>query len=267
MLLNYQLKQSAKHELANKNEIIFIVHGLFGSLSNLSSLAKELQASFDIILVDMRNHGQSPRSHSMTYHEMAEDIFELADTLNIEQFSILGHSMGGKVAMSCALQQPQRVNCVVVADIAPVDYLDKHSEVFTGLKSVQQSQAKSRTEAEKILANHIETPEIRQFLLKSFQRHESGYDFVYHIDNLHKNYHQIRSWPTHDNQYPHPILFIKGEHSDYIDINNAQPIMAHFPLAKLKIINDTGHWLHAEKPKTFNRLALNFFTQSRDIRL
>ena len=259
MLLNYQLKQSAKHELDNKKEIIFIVHGLFGSLSNLSGLAKELQADFDIILVDVRNHGRSQRDKSMTYQEMAEDIFELADSLGIEQFSIVGHSMGGKIAMTCALLNPQRIKRLVVADIAPVTYADKHSDVIMALKSVQALQAENRTAAEKILAGYVESPEIRQFLLKSFQRTDDGFDFIYDVENLHNNYHLIRGWPEHHNAYEQATLFIKGERSDYIDEKNLQPIMTLFPNAEVSTIKDTGHWLHAEKPKSFNQLVINFF--------
>jgi len=107
MLLNYQLKQSPKHESNEDKEVIFIIHGLFGSLSNLSGLARELVSDFDIILVDVRNHGRSPTNKSMTYPEMANDIFELADSLDIKEFSVIGHSMGGKIAMSCALLKPE----------------------------------------------------------------------------------------------------------------------------------------------------------------
>jgi len=259
MLLNYQLKQAAKHELANKNEIIFIIHGLFGSLSNLSSLGKELQANFDVILVDVRNHGQSPRSSSMTYQEMANDIFELADSLNIEKFSILGHSMGGKIAMTCALLQPQRVKRLVVADIAPFAYGNRHSDVFAGLQAVSSLQAKNRTEAEKILAEYVETPEVRQFLLKSYQRGDDGFQFVYDVENLHNNYHFISGWPEHDDTYQETALFIKGERSDYINEQSIKSVQTLFPNTKLKIIKDTGHWLHAEKAKTFNRLVISFF--------
>lgn len=261
MLLNYQLKQTSKHESTDKNEIIFIIHGLFGSLANLSSLGKELQADYDVILVDVRNHGQSPRSLSMTYPEMANDIFELADSLNIQQFSILGHSMGGKIAMTCALQQPERINKLIIADIAPTSYPDKHSEVFKGLQAVRIANAKNRTEAEKILAEYVDIPAIRQFLLKSYQRGEDGFKFVYDVDNLQSNYALIRGWPENNSSYQKATLFIKGEHSDYIEASSHEVIMSLFPNAKLKVINETGHWLHAEKAKTFNRLVINFLGQ------
>ena len=106
MLLNYQQKQTSLTEEDQKTDNIFVIHGLFGSLSNLSGISKALQAQHNVIAVDLRNHGDSPQDKSATYQEMASDIFELADKLNIDNFSVLGHSMGGKVAMSCALQQP-----------------------------------------------------------------------------------------------------------------------------------------------------------------
>jgi len=261
MLLNYQLKPSTREESTDKNQVIFLIHGLFGSLSNLSGLGKELQSEYDVILVDVRNHGQSERKSTMSYAEMADDIFKLADHLQIEEFSILGHSMGGKIAMSCALAQPQRIQRLIVADIAPLAHADKHSDVFAGLKAVKASNVQSRAEADKVLAEYVDTPEIRQFLLKSYQRASDGFQFVYDLENLYHNYSSIIDWPAQDTAYSNPTLFIKGELSDYIEETSQSAIIKLFPNAKLKVINGTGHWLHAEKPKTFNRLAINFLAQ------
>lgn len=259
MLLNYQIKQSTKHELASKNEIIIVIHGLFGSLSNLSGLAKELCEDFDLILVDVRNHGRSPTDKSMTYQEMAADIFELADHLGIQNFSVIGHSMGGKIAMACALTQPERIQQLVVADIAPSQYADKHSDVFMGLKQVQLLQAANRSEADKTLAGYVEIPEVRQFLLKSFQRGEDGFEFIYNVEQLHNNYHLIRGWPELSETYTGPTLFIDGEKSDYINEHNRDAIFQFFPFAQITTIDNAGHWLHAEKPKQFNSVVKSFF--------
>lgn len=261
MLLNYQLKPSTRDQSPDKKQVIFLIHGLFGSLSNLSSLGKELQNDYDVVLVDVRNHGQSERNASMSYAEMADDIFKLADHLQVEHFSILGHSMGGKIAMSCALTKPQRIQRLIVADIAPLPHADKHSDVFAGLKAVKASNVQSRSEADKVLAEYVDTPEIRQFLLKSYQRTSDGFQFVYDLENLYNNYTSIIDWPEQSNIYSNPTLFIKGELSDYIEEASQPAIVKLFPNAKLKVINATGHWLHAEKPKTFNRLAINFFAQ------
>ena len=259
MLLNYQIKQASDNDSDNKTEIIFIIHGLFGSLSNLSTLAKELQSHSHVILIDVRNHGKSPQSDTMSYPEMVDDIFKLADHLKIEQFSIVGHSMGGKIAMGCALTHPERIKSVVVADIAPVSYPDKHSEVFNGLLLLDLRKIKNRLEANESLSRYIDSPEIRQFLLKSLQKKENYFEFAFNLTGLANNYEYIRGWPFSNKIFDKPTLFIKGDNSDYILPEHQKAIMGLFPNAKPKIIANTGHWLHAEKAQTFNRLVTQFF--------
>ncbi|MFT6927318.1 MAG: esterase [Psychromonas sp.] len=259
MILNYRQKKSTLPESKQSSEYIFIIHGLFGSLSNLSGLASELQELHHTISVDLRNHGNSPHDDSMTYHEMAADIFALADHLNIERFSIVGHSMGGKVAMACALLNPLRVNKIVVADIAPVTYPDKHNDVFVGLKTLTREPIKNRKEADLTLSTSITTPEVRQFLLKSLIKRGEHYNLLFNLAALSANYASIRAWPEFNNIFNQEALFIKGEDSDYIRPEYQPDILKYFPKAKAKMIKNTGHWLHAEKPKTFNRLVKAFF--------
>jgi len=259
MILNYQQKQSALSELKQSREYIFIIHGLFGSFSNLYSLANELHELHHTISVDLRNHGSSPHHESMSYQEMANDIFALADHLNIEHFSIVGHSMGGKVAMVCALLNPQRINKIVVADIAPIAYPDKHNDVFSGLKALAKEQIKTRKAADLTLSAYLKTSELRQFLLKSLRKKGEYFQLQFNLTALISNYAAIRGWPDFDNVFDKQVLFIKGSDSDYIRPEYQTNIMQHFPKAKAKIISDTGHWLHAEKPKTFNRLVKEFF--------
>tara|TARA_R110001583_G_scaffold10698_5_gene49121 strand:- start:41046 stop:41831 length:786 start_codon:yes stop_codon:yes gene_type:complete len=259
MLLNYQIKQTSNVDLDNKNEIIFVIHGLFGSLSNLSTLAKDLQSHYHVILIDVRNHGKSPQSHSMSYPEMVEDIFELADHLEIEKFSIVGHSMGGKIAMGCALTHPERIKSIVIADIAPVSYEDKHSEVFNGLLLLNFKKIQNRMQASEQLSRYIDSPEVRQFLLKSLQKKGNDFAFLFNLRALADNYMHIRGWPYINKTFEHPALFIKGGSSDYILPVHQKSIMDQFPNAHAKIISNTGHWLHAEKAKTFNRLITDFF--------
>jgi len=259
MILNYRQKKSTLPESKQSSENIFIIHGLFGSLSNLSGLASELQEMHHTISVDLRNHGNSPHDNSMTYHEMANDIFALADNLNIERFSIVGHSMGGKVAMACALINPQRVNKIVVADIAPIAYPDKHNDVFIGLSALANEPIKNRKAADLTLSPYITTPEIRQFLLKSLIKRGEHFQLLFNLPALSTNYPAIRSWPKFDAVFNKEVLFIKGADSDYIRPEYQADILHYFPNAKAKMIKDTGHWLHAEKPKSFNRLVKEFF--------
>jgi len=265
MLLNYQIKQASDIDSDNKTEIIFLIHGLFGSLSNLSALAKELQAHAHVILIDVRNHGQSPQSDSMSYPEMVADIFALADHLEAEKFSVVGHSMGGKIAMGCALTHPERIKRAVIADISPVSYPDKHSEVFNGLLLLNLKKIKSRLEADQHLARYIDSPEIRQFLLKSLRKTGLAFHFAFNLTGLAHNYEYIRGWPFDNKIFKGPALFIKGGSSDYILPEHQKTIMKQFPNAKPKIIANTGHWLHAEKAKTFNRLVTEFFNSTADI--
>ncbi|HEY7865348.1 MAG TPA: alpha/beta fold hydrolase [Psychromonas sp.] len=259
MNLNYRHKKPTLSESKQPSENIFIIHGLFGSLSNLSGLASELHEIHHTISVDLRNHGNSPHDNSMTYQEMANDIFTLADHLNIECFSIVGHSMGGKVAMACALLNPQRVNKIVVADIAPVAYPDKHNDVFIGLNTLVNEPIKTRKAADLTLSACIKTPEIRQFLLKSLIKRGEYFHLQFNLPALSANYAAIRDWPKFDAVFNKEVLFIKGADSDYILPEYQADILQYFPNAKAKMIKETGHWLHAEKPKTFNRLVKEFF--------
>jgi esterase len=258
MLLNYQIKQASDVDLENKTKIVFIIHGLFGSLSNLSTLAKDLQTNYHVVLIDVRNHGRSPQSDTMTYPEMVADIFELADHLKIEKFSIVGHSMGGKIAMGCALSKPLRIKNIVIADIAPVNYADKHSEVFNGLLLLDFKKIKNRLQAGEQLSRYIDSPEVRQFLLKSLQKKGNDFAFLFNLTALADNYIHIRDWPFSGKTFAQPTLFIKGGSSDYILPKYQKTIMEQFPKAQAKIIANTGHWLHAEKAKTFNRLVTEF---------
>ncbi len=260
MLLNYQQKQTALNEADQNFENIFVIHGLFGNLSNLTGVVNSLREYHNVIPVDLRNHGKSPHSPTMSYQEMAADLFELADHLNIKNFSIVGHSMGGKVAMTCALQQPERINKLVVADIAPVVYGDKHQAVFKGLQALTNQPLESRKAADAVLSEYINTAEVRQFLLKSLQQKEGKYQLQFNLAAIIANYDSIRGWISTDQVFNKEVLFIKGGDSDYIQAQHQADIMRLFPQAQAKVINNAGHWLHAEKAKIFNRLVVQFFS-------
>lgn len=258
MLLNYQEKHTSLNEKENKVDYIFIIHGLFGSLSNLAGVASAVKEQHNVVLLDLRNHGNSPHCQSMSYQEMASDIFELADHLSIDNFSIIGHSMGGKVAMTCALQRPERINKLIVADIAPIQYEERHQNVFNGLLALTNQIIESRKSADTILSETIKMPETRQFLLKSLRKKEDKLQLSFNLNAIIDNYDLIRGWSDFDTTFNKDTLFIKGADSDYIIPEHQADILHFFPKAKAKIISNTGHWLHAEKPKAFNRLVLQF---------
>ncbi len=147
----------------------------------------------------------------------------------------------------------------MASDISPVCYPDKHSEVFNGLLLLDFKKIENRLQANEQLARYIDTPEVRQFLLKSLQKKDGEFAFLFNLQALANNYTHIRGWPYENKTYAGPTLFIKGGSSDYILPEHQPTIMKIFPKAQPKIIANTGHWLHAEKAVTFNRLVVQFF--------
>ena len=247
------------HKIYGHGDPVILIHGLFGSATNLGMLTKHLKSDHQVITVDLRNHGLSARHDSMHYDAMANDIITLMDHLTIPQASIVGHSMGGKVAMRCALLAPTRIKRVAVADIAPVNYPPRHDNVFKGLKNIKLNIINSRAEALAQLQTHVIEAGVQQFLLKGLYKNDQGqYDFYYNLDTIIQQYDDISDWPAITASYDKPVLFIKGMNSDYITKEHQTLIAQYFPNAKAKMIQGTGHWLHAEKPAAFNKIISDF---------
>ena len=238
-----------------------LIHGLFGSLDNLGLLARPLSEHYRVISVDLRNHGTSFPSDEMSYPQQGADVIALLDQLGLEQVALVGHSMGGKVAMQVAKLAPARVDRLVVADIAPVAYPHaRHQNVFAGLHATLANPPQSRAEAEALLAQYVEIPGVRQFLLKSFAKTEAGWAWRFNVPALERNYANIMGWPDDQTRFEGPTLFIKGGDSDYVQPQYTETVMAQFPAAKARVIAGTGHWLHAEKPVLFNKLVVDFLS-------
>ncbi|WP_429056017.1 alpha/beta fold hydrolase [Aeromonas jandaei] len=240
---------------------VILIHGLFGSLDNLGLLARALSEHYRVISVDLRNHGTSFRSDDMSYPAQAADILALMDHLGLDQAAIVGHSMGGKVGMQLAKLAPARVSQLVVADMAPVAYPhSRHQNVFAGLNATLAARPQSRSDAERILAEHIEIAGVRQFLLKSFAKGDDGWQWRFNVPALEENYANIMGWPEDERCFEGPVLFIKGGDSDYMQPQYSEAALAQFPAAKVRVIAGTGHWLHAEKPMLFNKLVVDFLS-------
>ncbi|MFT5879016.1 MAG: esterase [Moritella sp.] len=247
------------HKIYGQGDPVIVIHGLFGSATNLGMLSKQLKTDHQVIAVDVRNHGLSERHHSMHYDDMANDIIQLMDHLAINQAHLVGHSMGGKIAMRCALNFPQRVASLVVADIAPVSYPARHDNVFRGLKNIPLANINSRSEAQEKLAEYVEAAGVQQFLLKGLHKNDQGqYDFYYALGTIINEYDNISDWPDIEKKYDKPVLFIKGMNSDYITNTHKSAIGHYFPNATAKLIQGAGHWLHAEKPAAFNKIIVDF---------
>lgn len=255
-----QSKTSLNYELSGNGETVVLIHGLFGDLDNLKGIGRELEQHYQVLYLDMRNHGQSFHSDTMTYAAMAGDVFQLLDQLNIHEAHFLGHSMGGKVVMECALTEPKRVLSVIAADIAPVAYDARHHHILDALNAVDMSQVHSRKDADKQLQAAIPEAGVRQFLLKNLATSDAGFDWRFNLKALTEHYEQING-AVRKGHYDGPILFIKGGNSDYLTTQHESEIRDRFSQIDVKVIADTGHWLHAEKPHIFNRLVTGFLEQ------
>lgn len=240
---------------------VVLLHGLFGQGSNLLPVARVLDARYRCLLPDLRNHGRSPHAPTMSYAQMADDLRSLLDTFNEERVDLIGHSMGGKVVMQFALHHPERVRSLIVADIAPVAYRANHTEILEALVALREQQPGSRKLAQQILDRVTGDSAISAFLLMGWHKQTDGrFGWRFNLDALIDNYASI-SAPPSGPPYTAPVLFIKGELSDYITPEHRGATAALFPAARLKVVAGTGHWLHAEKPAIFSRLVAQYLAE------
>jgi len=238
---------------------LIILHGLFGSADNWLSIAKGLEKDYTIYLLDQRNHGDSGHSDQWDYQSMAEDLKEFMEEQGIEKAHLLGHSMGGKTAMTFALQHPEMVARLIVVDIAPRFYPVHHQDILDGLNAIDMDQLKSRKEADDILSEYEKEIGTRQFLLKSLGRNEEG-TFIWKI-NLPVITAQIEnvSQPIESgNSFDHPTLFVAGANSRYIQDKDKPDIEKYFPNSNIIKIKNAGHWIHAEQPEAMARTIQAF---------
>jgi len=249
-LLNHTQQGSGPH--------VILIHGLFGSLENLNMVAKKLRDNYTVTSVDVRNHGSSFHENSMSYEELSQDIINVMDHLNIESADFLGHSMGGKIAMYCALAFPEKIKKLIVADIAPVEYPPHHNQIIEGLKSINLTLAKNRKDADLQLSKYVEEIGVRQFLLRNVATLNDKLVFKCNVEYISNCYKQIMLGFDNTKSFEGKTLFIKGGQSNYILAEHRPKIMALFPNSKAKIIQDAGHWLHAEKTVMFNKIVENF---------
>jgi esterase len=240
-------------------EALIVIHGLFGTLENLGMINRLLKDQFSIYGLDLPNHGGSEHTDAASIPEMAEAIVEWMKENTLDSANFLGHSLGGKVSMEIALRYPERVNKLVVADIAPVQYPRRHDEVFNGLNSVDLNSIATRKEAEVAMSEYIHEPSIRSFLLKNLQRKDEQWHWKMNLKGLEEHYETfIASNASDCEPFEKPVLFIKGEKSNYILPEYKEETVKRFPNAQVKVISDTEHWLHAEKPEIFAGIVRRF---------
>ncbi|OOF88778.1 alpha/beta hydrolase [Rodentibacter ratti] len=256
-LLNYQFHQT--EQTINHPTLVFI-HGLFGDMNNLGVIARAFSDDYDILRVDLRNHGRSFHAELMNYELMAEDLFRLIQHLNLKKVILIGHSMGGKTAMKFTTLHPEIVEKLIVIDIAPLPYGKQgHQDVFRGLFAVKQAKPQTRQQAKQILEQEINDPSVIQFMLKSFEP-DSPEFFRFNLTALFNNYNHLMDWQNVNVMVP--SLFIKGGDSPYIKPEDAQYILQQFPNATSFTINGCGHWVHAEKPDFVIRAINRFLSKN-----
>jgi esterase len=237
---------------------VMLMHGLFGSLDNLSALRRQFTESFQVLSIDLPDHGKSGFTQSFSFAHYAKLICDLVDTLEIKQLSIVGHSLGGKVAMKIALSQHELISHLIVLDIAPVEYTARHSNVFHGLNNVMLSDITSRKEADIALSEYVVDSSTRQFLLKSLYNENGFWKWRFNFGMLEKDYTTLSTAIESVTPYIGPVLFIKGENSDYLLPEHRGAIIKLFPNSQSKMISGTGHWLHAEKSELCAKIILGF---------
>ncbi|MCP4488835.1 MAG: alpha/beta fold hydrolase [Gammaproteobacteria bacterium] len=241
-------------------EPLVILHGLFGSSKNWQSLAKLFGESYSVYTLDLRNHGASFHDSEMNYVVMADDVERLLSHLNIKTCRIIGHSMGGKVAMTLAHTRSDLVSKMVVADIAPVAYQHHHQNLLEPIMAVSLDDIGSRAEVERALTPSIGDSMLRGFLLQNLIREGDGWRWRVNWEAIKVHMVELTGFPFAESDWfiDTPGIFLRGEHSDYIDTKGIAVIEEHFDNPRIETLAQAGHWLHAEQPQAFLQSVLRF---------
>lgn len=238
-----------------------ILHGLLGASGNWHTLSRNVFSDhFRVLTVDQRNHGRSFHDDRHDYPAMAEDLWHFLDELEIDSTYLMGHSMGGKTAMYAALAFPDRIDKLIVVDMAPKEYPPHHAPIIEALQNLDPSTFDSRNAIDDALAESISSYPIRQFLLKNLDYDGEQYTWKMNLDAIATHYDKINRGVETDRTYEGPTLFIRGETSDYIADEDESVIRANFPQAEVVTINGAGHWVHADAPEAFAQTVVDFLT-------
>lgn len=258
-----------------KSTSVIVMHGLMGSRNNWRSLSKALcKTGRKVIAVDARNHGESPHSEHMNYFLMSDDVLRLMDSLGEDRVNLIGHSMGGKVLMTLALTHPDRVENLVVVDVAPKprpanvtpttsSYLQSMLKVSSSLCDMTEiSLSQAKKHADMILQESVQDLSIRQFLLTNLIHQNGRFRWRVNLDSVINNMPELGDFPEFNQQFTNPTLFIGGQNSDYILSSDIPRIKELFPKADVKHIENAGHWVHAENPQEFLKVTKAFLLEN-----
>lgn len=249
--------------IVGEGKPLLVLHGFLGMGDNWKTIGNKLAgAGYEVHLLDQRNHGRSPHTEEMNYEVMAKDVVDYCNTHDLKEVILMGHSMGGKVAMYTSAENPDLVEKLIVVDISPRYYPPHHQEILEGLEMLEQKELNSRTEAEKLLSEYIEDEGTKLFLLKNLHREtKDRLSLRLNLDTLKNKVEEIGAPLPSGFRYEGPAFFIAGGRSGYITSKDENLILHHFPQAEIREIPGAGHWVHAEKMKEFYELLMDFLEE------
>ena len=238
---------------------LLIIHGLFGMSDNWGSLAKLYADFFEVQLIDQRNHGHSPHANEFSYLHLSNDLHQYILDNKLNDVIIMGHSLGGKTAMQFAVSYPEFLSKLIIVDISPRFYPVHHDKIIEGLKILDFSILKSRSQVDGVLSKYIKDSDVRQFLLKSiYWKERNQLDFRFNLNAISQNISNVGEALNNDANCSVPTLFIRGENSNYINDDDEDLIFKHFTNVEIQTMDQAGHWLHAEKPQKFFEMSIRF---------
>jgi len=245
-----------------KGKPLIILHGVFGVSDNWVTFARKMADRYEVYIPDQRNHGQSPHDSSFNYFALCADLYDFIEEHEIEDPIILGHSMGGKVAMHFALENPGMLKALVVADISMRTYNRRyrHLDMIDAMMNVNFNNAESREDVEIQLKLQIPDERTRLFALKNLYRRERGGQFAWrlNLEAINLNMDEVFEGIEAKTLFNKPTLFVRGGKSDYVKYDDFDQLYRNFPKANIKTIEEAGHWLHAEKPEEFYEIISAF---------
>jgi len=247
-------------EFGTGDKHLIILHGLFGMSDNWVGLGKKFAETHHVVIPDMRNHGRSPHSPEFNLELMIEDLDELFDKLNIQNPILLGHSMGGRLAMNYSLATPEKVSKLIVADMSlrKGKLRPEHKAILGALSLVNLSNKKSYAEIERALSRFVKNKRRLQFVLKNIIRTDEGFVWKLNPGALVRNIGNVMPELKTPSRYTKPALFIRGGASDFVLPKDEPAIYEHFPNARIETMEGASHWLHADNPEKFARLVIEF---------